>query len=113
MRFKILLLFPMTLLCSALFAQPKNSPKRIILMIGDGMGASQIFAGMTANKGTLNLQQCTAIGFHKSQSSDSYITDSAAGATAFACGEKTYNGAIGVDASKKPIPTILEAAEKN
>lgn len=76
------------------------------------MGTAQIYAGLTAKKGTLNLEQCTAIGFHKSQSSDSYVTDSAAGATAFACGEKTYNGAIGVDVNKKALPTILEAAEK-
>src|SRR5579864_1595035 len=84
------------------YAQDKNShPKKIILMIGDGMGVAQIYAGLTANKGSLNLEKCTAIGFHKNQSSDNYITDSAAGATAFACGEKTYNGAIGVDTNKK------------
>ncbi len=82
-------------------------------MIGDGMGVAQIYAGLTANKGSLNLEKCTAIGFHKNQSSDSYVTDSAAGATAFACGEKTYNGAISVDVNKKPLPTILEIAERN
>jgi len=30
-----------------------KKPKNIILMIGDGMGLAQIYAGMTANKGTL------------------------------------------------------------
>ena len=87
--------------------------KNVILMVGDGMGTSQIYAGLTANKGKLNLERCTAIGFHKNQSADNYITDSAAGATAFACGQKTYNGAIGVDVNKLPITTILEIAEKN
>jgi len=82
-------------------------------MIGDGMGAAQIYAGLTANKGSLNLERCTDIGFHKSQSADKYITDSAAGATAFACGKKTYNGAIAVDTLKQALPTILELAEKN
>jgi len=91
----------------------KSHPKKIILMIGDGMGVAQIYAGLTANKGHLNLEQCTTIGFHKNQSSDNYVTDSAAGATAFACGEKTYNGAIAVDVDKKPLRTILEIAEKN
>jgi alkaline phosphatase len=90
-----------------------SRPRNIILMIGDGMGSAQIYAGLTANKGKLNLERCTTIGFHKNQSANSYVTDSAAGATAFACGEKTYNGAIGVDASGKPIPTILEIAERN
>lgn len=95
-------------------AQPKASRvKKVILMIGDGMGVAQIYAGLTANKGHLNLARAHAIGFHKSYSSDRYVTDSAAGATAFACGQKTYNGAIGVDASGMPIPTILELAEQN
>ncbi len=91
----------------------KSQPKNIILMVGDGMGAAQIYAGLTANKGKLNLERCTIVGFHKNQASDNYVTDSAAGATAFACGQQTYNGAIGVDAKGKSIPTILEIAEKN
>ncbi|HNV29361.1 MAG TPA: alkaline phosphatase [Cyclobacteriaceae bacterium] len=91
----------------------KYHPKNIILMVGDGMGAAQIYAGLTANKGKLNLERCTSIGFHKNQATDNYVTDSAAGATAFACGQKTYNGAIGVDETGKPIPTILEIAELN
>src|SRR5579859_635543 len=101
-------------LAATTHGQNKNPrPKKVILMIGDGMGVAQIYAGLTANKGHLNLERCTAIGFHKNQSADNYITDSAAGATAFACGEKTYNGAIAVDINKKPLPTILEIAEKN
>ena len=39
------------------------------------------------------------------------ITDSAAGATASACGEKTYYQAIAVDKDSMPIQTILEEAE--
>jgi alkaline phosphatase len=109
-------LFILCLLITISFSawtQKQKHPKNIILMIGDGMGTAQIYAGLTANKGMLNLERCAVVGFHKNQASDSYVTDSAAGATAFACGQKTYNGAIGVDASGKPIPTILEIAEKN
>ncbi len=95
------------------FSQKDKHPKNIILMVGDGMGVAQIYAGLTANHGKLNLEQCTTVGFHKNQASDKYVTDSAAGATAFACGQKTYNGAIGVDANGKSIPTILEIAERN
>ena len=40
------------------------------------------------------------------------ITDSAAGATAFSSGHKTYNGAIGVDANKKNVKTVLESAKE-
>jgi alkaline phosphatase len=38
------------------------------------------------------------------------VTDSAAGATAFASGVRTCNGAVGVDADGRPVPTLLERA---
>jgi alkaline phosphatase len=97
------------------FPQNFNSekPKNIILLIGDGMGVSQVFAGLTANKGHLFLENFKYIGFSKTQSADNYITDSAAGGTALSCGVKTLNGAIGVDAQLKPVKTILEEASEN
>jgi alkaline phosphatase len=85
--------------------------KNIILLIGDGMGVTQISAGMYRNGNTLNLERCKFVGLHKPSAFDDLVTDSSAGATAFACGQKTYNGAVGVDANKKPIKTILEIAE--
>ncbi len=88
-------------------------PKNIILMIGDGMGITQITAGMYINGNKLNLEQFKYIGLHKSYSSDDLVTDSAAGATAFSIGQKTYNGAIGVDKKGRPTQTILEEAELN
>lgn len=54
------------------------------------------------------------VGFHKSHSSDERVTDSAAGATAFACGSKTYNGAIGVlPPDNRHCRTILEDLSAN
>jgi alkaline phosphatase len=88
-----------------------DMPKNVILMIGDGMGLTQITAGMYSNGNKLNLEDFPVVGLHKPYSSDNLITDSAAGATAFSCGVKTYNGAIGVDANKDPVITILEEAE--
>ena len=85
--------------------------KNIVLMIGDGMGTSQVYAGLVANMGALFLQQCPYSGFSTTSSADKLITDSAAGATALATGVKTYNGAIGVDTAKIPRKTILEMAE--
>jgi len=90
-----------------------SKPKNIILMIGDGMGISQITAGMYRNGNKLNLERIKTIGLHKSYSSDNLVTDSAAGATAFASGIKTYNGAIGVTKDTLPVETILEKAKKN
>ncbi len=95
------------------YVQPKfkKYPRNIILMIGDGMGLSHIYAAMTANGGHLYLENFRSIGFSKTYSSDNYITDSAAGGTALSSGIKTYNGVIGVDPQKKPVPNIRELAE--
>ncbi|UTA67691.1 alkaline phosphatase [Emticicia sp. 21SJ11W-3] len=93
-------------------AQKNQYPKNIIFLIGDGMGTAQIYSGIVSAKGPLNIERSKVIGFHKNHSADNFITDSAAGATAFSTGQKTYNGAIGVDADKNPLPTILEIAEQ-
>ena len=96
------------------YNQPKSTknPKNIILMIGDGMGLAHVYSAMTANRGHLFLENFTHIGFSKTYSSSDYITDSAAGVTALACGVKTFNGALGVDPDKKSVTNIRELAEK-
>jgi alkaline phosphatase len=81
-------------------------------MIGDGMGLTQITAGMYANGNRIELEKFPIVGLHKSYSSDNLVTDSASGATAFACGVKTYNGAIGVNPDTVAVKTILEEAEE-
>jgi len=88
-----------------------KKPKNIIFMIGDGMGLTQITAGLIAKKDNLNLERCPIIGLSKTDSADNLITDSAAGATAFATGVKTYNGAIGVGTDTLPLRNIIEIAE--
>ena len=93
------------------YLRSEKGPKNIILMIGDGMGVSQISAGLYSNGNKLNLERFPIIGLHKSYSGSSLVTDSAAGATAFSAGVKTYNGAIGVDMDTVPVTTILEMAE--
>ncbi len=91
--------------------QPVKKAKNVILMVGDGMGLTQISAGMYSNGNYLHLERFPAVGLHKSYSADNLVTDSAAGATAFSCGVKTYNGAIGVNADTVAVQTILEEAE--
>jgi len=86
--------------------------KNVILLIGDGMGLTQIYAGLTGNQGNLNLAQFLNIGFSKTSAADTYITDSAAGGTAMATGEKTNNRAIGVDPTGKPLPAIPVLVKK-
>ena len=87
---------------------PSSKPANIILLIGDGMGLTQITAGLYSNNDTLNIERFPVVGLHKNYASDNLVTDSAAGATAFASGVKTYNGAIGVNPDTVPVVTILE-----
>ncbi|MDQ5928304.1 MAG: alkaline phosphatase [Bacteroidota bacterium] len=82
--------------------------KNIIFLIGDGNGLSQISSAVLANGGQLSLTQLQSIGFIKTQSSDDFTTDSAAGATAFSTGQKTYNRAIGMDSNQNSIQNITE-----
>jgi len=76
------------------------------------MGVAQVYAGLTVNHGQLSLAKCKSVGFSKTYSSSDYITDSGAGATAISTGNKTYNGAIGVNKDSLPCKTILEYAEE-
>ncbi|MDH5397127.1 MAG: alkaline phosphatase [Cyclobacteriaceae bacterium] len=89
-----------------------KKPKNIILLIGDGMGVSQVSASFYWGDGNPNFQRFQQIGLIKTNSSRQKVTDSAAGATAFASGEKTYNGAIGVADDTTSIKTILEIASE-
>jgi len=87
--------------------------KNVILMIGDGMGLSNVTAAMTVAGMPINIERCTVTGLQKTNSADNYITDSAAAGTALATGTKTKNGAIGVDAQGNRLNSILEIAEAN
>ena len=87
--------------------------KNVILMIGDGMGLPAVYAAMTVSETPLNIEMCTSSGLQKTFSYDSYITDSGAAGTAIATGNKTLNGAIGVDFEGNPVKSILEIAEDN
>jgi alkaline phosphatase len=92
---------------SITFSKP---PKNIIFLIGDGMALSQVSAHLYwQGVGKTIFEQFPVVGFHKSHSCDDLVTDSGAGATAFSCGQKTTNGAIGVlPPDSKPCTTILE-----
>lgn len=90
----------------------KSRPKNVILMIGDGMGLSQITAGAIAKQDQLALEKFRHIGLIKTYSTK-LITDSAAGATAMATGSKTYNGAISMNVKQENLKTILEYAEED
>jgi alkaline phosphatase len=112
---KILVLCFVICLLSFQFQQvfAQKNPKNVIFLIGDGMGMAQIYAGMVANGGKLNLERCTYGGFSKTYSANNFTTDSGAGATALACGVKTNNGMIGMNADSVAVQSILELASQN
>jgi len=95
--------------------------KNIILLIGDGMGDSEITAARNYAEGAggffkgidaLPLTgQYTHYSLDKKTGKPDYVTDSAASATAWSTGVKTYNGALGVDIHDKDHTTILEMAK--
>lgn len=101
--------FLLVLLVTASSAQEVSAPPRnIILMIGDGMGVSQVTAGRTT-KGHLALERFRHLGLLLTHAyGDEYVTDSAAGATALATGAATRNGMIGMGPDSLPRTTILE-----
>jgi len=85
--------------------------KNVILLVGDGMGlgALELARIMEYGKdGNLYIQQMENIGLMTTWSSDEYVTDSAAAGTALACGVKTYNKGVGIDADGNPVESISE-----
>lgn len=94
-------------------ADPQAEIRNVILLIGDGMGVSQVFAGMTANNDRLYIDQAPYVGFQKTKAKNKYRTDSAAAGSALSTGEKTNYTSICVDEEGNPVPTILEYAAGN
>lgn len=103
--------------------QPQGSdgPKNVILMIGDGMGPSQLSMALDYRRVMQPDGKVLAVEelFSKNHSAKvrtyavgSVLTDSAAAATAISCGVKTLPGILGKDATGKPCETILEYAKK-
>ncbi len=90
----------------------EKAAKNIILMIGDGMGLTQITAGIYDNNNFLNFEKFPVTGLMKTHSYDNLVTDSAAGGTAMACGVKTYNNGVGVNKDGIAVKSILEEAEE-
>jgi len=121
--FLVLLLVIVTSLART-HGNESNNYKNVIIMISDGFGpASQVMARVTlAVEHSNNYKPDQTItlaalpldeylvGTARTYSSNSWVTDSAAGATAYSCGMKTYNNAIGVDVDGVPCGTLFEAA---
>ncbi|EFR03067.1 hypothetical protein MGYG_06065 [Nannizzia gypsea CBS 118893] len=92
--------------------------RNMIFMVSDGMGPTSLSMTRSFRQHVdklpiddiLTLDK-HHIGSSRTRSSSSLVTDSAAGATAFSCGMKSYNGAISVLPDHTPCGTVLEAAK--
>ncbi len=118
---KILVLFCLTSIIMGCSVQKNKeiavtevtkAPVNVILLIGDGMGLSQISILHQEQDNLSAFSRFNHMGLINCSSSSHKITDSAAGATAFASGVKSYNGAIGVNRDSLPVKTILEVLEE-
>lgn len=94
----------------------------MILLIGDGMGDSEITAARNFARGAAGAfpgidalpvtGQYTHYSLNPRTKKPDYVTDSAASATAWNTGVKSYNGAIGVNVDGKPQTSLFELAKK-
>jgi alkaline phosphatase len=100
-----------------------NQAENVILLIGDGMGDSEITVARDVAEGAggyfkgIDALPLTGSYTHysldKATGKPDYVTDSAASGSAWATGTKTYNGAISVDLHGAAQANLLEIAKAN
>jgi len=117
-RLTALLLFPTFLLLSSCVptaereaASGTQRPAHIILLLADGAGAAHWTSALLSTD-SLHTAALPVGGMVDTRADPQLITDSAASATAFACGIQTSNGTISMDREGRPVPTVLERAEE-
>lgn len=91
-------------------------PKYVFLFIGDGMSTPQRMAAeefsVKCGTGELAMNRMPYQANTRTKSANAIITDSAAAATAIACGEKTDNRMIGVRPDGTRMESVAEVAKK-
>jgi len=111
MSAKKMLALTLVLFSLALFA---DSPKYIILFIGDGLSTPQRMIAeefaLKTGHGQLTINHLPNHATTRTVSANSLVTDSAASGTAIACGEKTNNGRIGMGPALEVLESVAEVA---
>ncbi|MBN1554112.1 MAG: alkaline phosphatase [Phycisphaerae bacterium] len=106
-------LFLLVVVASSAFGQ---TPKYIILFIGDGMGPNhRILAEKVSQAkglGKLEMNHLPVRGEAKTNNVQNGTTDSAASATAIACGVKTNNGWLGMKPDETTVDSFVVDAKK-
>ena len=100
-------------------------PKNIIMIIGDGMGPAYTSAyryymdnpatsqveSTVFDQLLVGMSSTYSSGTQEHHTKKTYVTDSAASATALSTGVKTYNQAVALDVNDKPLLTLMEYAK--
>ena len=89
----------------------EKKAKNIILLIADGMSLSQVTSYRLLKGGPdarLSMDKFPISGIVLTHSADAIVTDSASSATAFSTGQKTNNGALGLDQNKEVLENLTE-----
>lgn len=93
-----------------------SAPRNIILIIGDGMGPGALkLTSLYQHKseGRLVMEQLPVAALCTTYSASADVTDSAASATALACGVKTTNGMLGMTTRTNRLVSFAEAAHQS
>lgn len=94
--------------------------KYVFYFIGDGMGVNQVNGTemyLAEQEGRIGVKPLLFTTFPVGTMATTFsatnsVTDSSAAGTALSTGEKTYNGAIGMDDNKNVLQTVAEKAKK-
>ena len=93
-----------------------KAPKYVFLFIGDGMSTPQrMVSDEFATKSGYGPLAMNRLPFQcntRTRSANRIVTDSAAAATAIACGEKANNGALGLGPDGKRLESVAEFAHR-
>ena len=100
-------------------AGPAQHPKNIIILFADGTAATQWNFGKYSSQVLRGQPYATTdvvfrdgvLGLISTHSRNSYVTDSAAAASAMSTGHKVLNGAVSITPDGKPQRTVMQAAK--
>jgi len=93
-----------------------QSPKNVIVMVGDGMGVGQIEIARLfeyGKEGRLFMQTLPHVALMQTYSANNIVTDSAAAGTAIATTYKTNNEMIGVKPNGEEVDSILDLFQQS
>ena len=93
-----------------------KSPKYVFVFIGDGMSTPQRMVAdefsRESGRGPLAMNSLPYQSTTRTRAANALITDSAAAATAIACGEKANNCSLGVAPDGTRLESVAEVAHK-